>query len=452
LGSKSIKYYSTNLKAPKVSFREALLKGLAPDGGLYMPASIPSLGRKEIESIFFSDYQESAFIILKEFLSDEIKDSVLMSVCHDAYNFRIPVEKVFDRNYLLRLDQGPTASFKDFAARVMAKLMNHFASLGNQHFTILTATSGDTGSAVASAFHGLENIDVIILFPVDEVTEIQRKQMTTLGGNICVIAVDGKFDDCQRLVKQAFTDASLSEQKLSSANSINIGRLLPQSVYYFYSWSRLASGPDEKIIFSVPSGNYGNLMGGIIAREMGLPAEKFIISTNSNDEVPRYLETGVYKIITPSVRCISNAMNVGHPSNLSRIIALYGGIMNEKGVIIKEPDIVRLRHDFYSIAISDEETRKTILECYQKYRVLLEPHGAVAWRGLESWLENFKTDDELTITIETAHPAKFNDELSQILGFSADMPDSLRGIMNKEEEFIKIENNYVKLKEYILKR
>lgn len=452
MGEKKIKYYSTNLKAPEVSFHEALLKGLAPDGGLYMPNSIPALGKKEIESLFFSDYQETAFTILKEFLGDEMEESSLMTICHDAYDFSIPLEKVFNRNYILRLDQGPTASFKDFAARVMARLMNYFASLGNQHFTILTATSGDTGCAVANAFHGFENIDVIILFPFTEVTEIQRKQMTTLGGNIKVIAIDGKFDDCQRLVKQAFTDASLAGQQLSSANSINIGRLLPQSVYYFYSWSRLASSPAEKIIFSVPSGNYGNLMGGIIAREMGLPVEKFIISTNSNDEVPRYLTTGVYKTINPSVNCISSAMNVGHPSNLARIIALYGGIMDENGVIRKKPDIERLRSDFYGTGISEEETRDTILEFYRKYKLLLEPHGAVAWRGLESYQDIFKTDGHLAVSLETAHPAKFNDEVNRILGFSAEMPDSLIGIVDKKEDFIKIENIYGKLKENIIKR
>jgi len=449
---KKIKYYSTNLKAPEVSFRNALLKGLAPDGGLYMPASIPLLGKKKIETIFFSDYQETAFIVLNEFLDDDAGESVLRNICRDAYDFRVPVEKVINRNYILRLDQGPTASFKDFAARIMARLMNYYATDGNQHFTILTATSGDTGSAVASAFHGLENIDVIILFPFNEVTEIQRKQMTTLKGNISVIAIDGKFDDCQMMVKQAFTDASLTGQQLSSANSINIGRLLPQSVYYFYSWSRLASSPDEKIIFSVPSGNFGNLMGGIIAREMGLPVEKFIISTNSNNEVPSYLETGVYKTINPSVNCISSAMNVGHPSNLARIIALYGGMMDENGVIIRKPDLCRLRRDFYGIAISEDETRKTILESYRKYRILLEPHGAVAWRGLERWLDISKSDVMLAVSLETAHPAKFNDELSHLLGFSAEMPDALIEIMNRKEDFSKIENNYGKLKEFILKR
>jgi threonine synthase len=334
----------------------------------------------------------------------------------------------------------------------MARLMNHYASLSRQHFTILTATSGDTGSAVASAFHGFKDIDVIILFPFSEVTEIQRKQMTTLGRNIAAIAVDGKFDDCQRLVKQAFTDVSLSGQLLTSANSINIGRLLPQSVYYFYSWSRLAISPSEKIIFSVPSGNFGNLMGGIIAREMGLPVEKFIIATNSNDEVPEYLATGIYNTITPSVNCISSAMNVGHPSNLARIIAIYGGVMNENGVIIREPDLEKMRRDFYGIGITEEKTRETILECYGRYGLLLEPHGAVALSGLTSWFEISKKENPLTVTLETAHPAKFNNELYNILGFSAEIPDSLKELMDKKEDFIKIENNYAKLKELILKR
>jgi threonine synthase len=452
VGKKNIKYYSTNLKAPEVSFRDALLKGLAPDGGLYMPTSIPKLDSKKIESIFFCDYPATAFITLNEFLGDEIDVGILENICNDACDFRVPLERVINRNYVLRLDQGPTASFKDFAARFMSRLMNHFASLGNQHITILTATSGDTGSAVASAFYGLENIDVIILFPAGEITEIQRKQMTTLGGNVSVIAVDGKFDDCQRLVKQAFNDPLLSCRQLSSANSINIGRLLPQSVYYFYSWSRLAANPSEKIIFSVPSGNYGNLMGGIIAREMGLPVEKFIISTNSNDEVPRYLATGVYKPINPSINCISSAMNVGHPSNLARIIALYGGIMDENGIIVKEPEIETLRSDFYGISFSDGETRETISDCYNRYGLLLEPHGAIAWRGLEKYLDDFKTTDLLSVSLETAHPAKFNEEINHILGFTSKMPDSLTDIIGKKEDFINIENNYGKLREYILKR
>ena len=314
----------------------------------------------------------------------------------------------------MRLDQGPTASFKDFAARMMSRLMQHFLSLSNRHLTILTATSGDTGSAVANAFYGLKNINVIILFPAKEVTAMQRKQMTTLDGNISVISLDGKFDDCQRLVKKAFTDPTLSGVPLSSANSINIGRLLPQSVYYFYAWSRLAGNLDEKALFSVPSGNFGNLMGGLIARKMGLPVEKFILATNENNEVPEFLRTGIYKSIVPSVNCISSAMNVGHPSNLARIVALYGGMMDEAGMIHKDPDMKRMRDELFGVSVTDDETRDTISDVFRKYGILLEPHGAIAWHGVNEYLKLNSLKDSgnrLIISLETAHPAKFPEEL-----------------------------------------
>jgi threonine synthase len=450
-----IKYYSTNLKAPEVSFREALLKGLAPDGGLYMPVTIPRLSREEIKDFLSSEYYEIAFKVLISFLGNELDSNDLKALCRDAYNFKVPVEKVFSRNYVLRLDQGPSASFKDFAARIMARLMNYFISLENQHFTILTATSGDTGSAVANAFHGLTNIDVIILFPMKEVTGIQRKQMTTLHKNIRVIAVDAKFDDCQKFVKKAFLDASLGDLSLTSANSINIGRLIPQTVYYFYSWSRLAHYIDEPVIFSVPSGNYGNLMGGIIAREMGLPVKKMIIATNENNEVPEYLRSGIYKTIDPSINCISNAMNVGHPSNLARIIALYGGVMDEKGTILKSPDIERMRNDFFGVSLSDSETRTAIAKNYKEYNLILEPHGAVAWEGMQRYHKTTQaenTDDQMFISLETAHPAKFDDEVRKILGFSPEMPESLTRVENVRESFIEIENNYETLRELLLKQ
>jgi threonine synthase len=446
-----VRYYSTNLRAPEVSFNEALLKGLAPDGGLYMPSFIPKIEKKDIEGFFSAEYPDIALLILSKFLSEGIELSELLALCHDAYNFSIPLENVFNRNYLMRLDRGPTASFKDFAARMMARLMNHFASPSKRHITVLTATSGDTGGAVANAFHGLENIDVIILFPVDEVTDIQRRQMTTLGGNVKVLAVDGKFDDCQTLVKIAFNDKDLSYCNLSSANSINIGRLLPQSVYYFYAWSKLAKNSSEKIIFSVPSGNYGNLMGGIIAREMGLPVRKFIIATNSNDEVPSYLATGSYKTISPSLNCISSAMNVGHPSNLARIIALYGGIMDQNGSITKEPEIERMRNDFFGISVSDDDTRDTISRFYRRFHQVLEPHGAVAWKGLEEFHKIYESNFQLAVSLETAHPGKFNTEVSGVLGFSPPIPDNLNDLLNMNEDFIKIENYYERLKEYILK-
>lgn len=445
-----IKYYSTNLKAPEVSFREALLKGLAPDGGLYMPSHIPKIKERDMEKLPSMAYHEIAYTILKCLLADEVSDNDLKVICRESYNFEVPIEKVHRRKYIIRLDQGPTASFKDFAARMMARLMHHFVLRDNLRFTILTATSGDTGSAVASAFHGLSNINVIILYPAKEVSEIQRKQMTTLSDNVKVIAIDGKFDDCQGLVKMAFNDRALSDVPLSSANSINVGRLLPQSVYYFYAWAKLKNDNDDKAIFSVPSGNFGDLMGGIIAREMGLPVRKFIISTNSNNEVPELLSKGLYRKISPSINCISSAMNVGHPSNLTRIIALYGGLMNESGVIVKNPDLMRMRGDFFGISITDEETRSAISECYKNHGLILEPHGAVAWKGIEYFENNSEINvNQLFVSLETAHPAKFNEEINSILGFSLPFPESLKDLEKRKEEFMEMENNYEKLRNLI---
>ncbi|MEI6049898.1 MAG: threonine synthase [Bacteroidota bacterium] len=451
--NKPIKYYSTNRKSPEVSFEEALLKGLAPDGGLYLPGSFPNLTPEELNSFCDKEYYEIAFTVLNKIIGTDINSHDLQKLCRDAYNFDVPLEKVYDRKYIMRLDQGPTASFKDFAARMMSRLMQYYLALNNQHLTILTATSGDTGSAVASAFYGLKNINVIILFPGDEVTLMQRKQMTTLQKNIKVIAIDGKFDDCQRLVKTAFSDPSLSHIPLSSANSINIGRLLPQSVYYFYAWSRLSGRVDDKAIFSVPSGNFGNLMGGIIAREMGLPVEKFIISTNENDEVPEFLRTGNYNSISPSKNCISSAMNVGHPGNLARIVALYGGMMDEIGTIIKPPDLKRMCEDLFAVSVTDEETRMTIAGIYKHYNILIEPHGAVAWHGMNEYFRfcrNCNSEKQLCISLETAHPAKFPQELQKIINVDPPLPASLAGIEEKTENYITLENDYEMLKGFIL--
>ena len=452
--SRPIKYYSTNLKSPEVTFSEALLRGLAPDGGLYLPSSLPSISPRELTSFPSKEYHEIAFNILNKIIGNEIDKIELSRLCADAYNFEVPLEKVFDRKYIMRLDQGPTASFKDFAARMMSRLMQYYLSINNQHLTILTATSGDTGSAVANAFYGLDNINAIILFPANEVTVMQRKQMTTLQKNIKVIAIDGKFDDCQRLVKMAFLDPSLSGISLSSANSINIGRLLPQSVYYFYAYSKLATNTDEKAIFSVPSGNFGNLMGGLIAKKMGLPVRKFIISTNENDEVPEFLRTGKYKSINPSKNCISSAMNVGHPSNLARIIAFYGGVMDESGNIIKMPDLDRMHEDLFAVSINDEETRRVMEDIYRKYNLFLEPHGAIAWEGMKvySRLNNsIMSGKPLYISLETAHPAKFPGEIRNILNIEPPLPESLTGLEHKQENYISLENNYGLLKDFIIK-
>lgn len=449
-----IKYYSTNLKSPEVSFREALLKGLAPDGGLYLPVSLPSISQSELESFSGKAYHEIASIVLNNLIGSEIDKEELARLCADAYNFELPLEKVYDRSYIMRLDQGPTASFKDFAARMMSRLMQHYLSLNNRHLTILTATSGDTGSAVASAFYGLSNINAIILFPANEVTLMQRKQMTTLQNNINVIAVDGKFDDCQRLVKMAFLDPALSDISLTSANSINIGRLLPQSVYYFYAYSKLANNIDEKAIFSVPSGNFGNLMGGLIAKKMGLPVKKFIVATNENNEVPEYLRTGIYELINPSKNCISSAMNVGHPSNLARIVAIYGGVMDELGNITKTPDLSKMRKDLFAVSVTDEETRRTIDEAYQKYNLLLEPHGAIAWKGMKIYSvlkKGTKPGKPLCISLETAHPAKFSAELEQILNIKPPLPASLESLEQMAENYVSMDNDYDLLKNFILK-
>ena len=345
-------YYSTNKQAPTVSFPEALLKGLAPDKGLYMPESIHRFTSEELSAFSEMEYSEIAFAVINRFLKEDISEDELRRITKDAYNFPVPLQKVYDRKYVMRLDRGPTASFKDFAARLMGRLMQYFLKKEKRRMLILTATSGDTGSAIANAFYGLNNIEVVILYPTNEVSDRQRKQMTTLAKNVSVVALNGKFDDCQALVKQAFADNELNDLQLSSANSINIGRLLPQSVYYFYAYSRLTNGEkDDQIVFSVPSGNFGDLMGGILAMKMGLPIKKFVVATNANREVPDFMETGKYDKIEPSINCISSAMNVGHPSNLARIIDLYGGQMDETGRIIKQADFDRLRRDFYTISI-----------------------------------------------------------------------------------------------------
>lgn len=445
MNQKSIKYSSTNRRSPETGFREALLKGLAPDGGLYMPTMIPELKREVIESFTGKAYHEIAFNVLNAFLDNEIEPELLADLCREAYNFDVPFEIISDRKYVLRLDRGPSASFKDFAARMMARLMHHYVVQDNLQLTVLTATSGDTGSAVASAFHGLRGINLIILFPEKEVSDIQRRQMTTLGDNIRVIAIDGKFDDCQKMVKQAFRDPSLSGLSLTSANSINIGRLLPQSVYYFYVWAQLSGRYDDPAIFSVPSGNYGNLMGGIIAARMGLPVSKFIIAANLNNEVTEYLRTGTYVPVTPSINCISNAMNVGHPSNFARIIDIYNGVSDESGKIVKKPDIEKMRKDFSGFSITDEETKRTIAECYKKYGLLLEPHGAVAWSGLDRFISSHRNgehDEQLYISLETAHPGKFSDAIRDILGFDPELPDSLVKVNREKEDFETLENNY----------
>ncbi len=450
--SDPIRYYSTNGKAEPVNFGEAMLKGLAPDKGLYMPDHIPVLDPQIIQSLHHKPYHEIAFIVARNMLQNDIPDNEIERIAREAYNFPVPLEQVSDRNYIMRLDQGPTASFKDFAARMMGRLMQYHLQKKNQKMLILTATSGDTGSAIANAFYGLDNIKVVILFPENEVTARQRKQMTTLKKNIQIVSLNGKFDDCQALVKQAFVDKDLERLHLSSANSINIGRLVPQSIYYFFAWSQLAENR-EPITFSIPSGNFGNMMGGLLAKKMGLPVRKFIIATNENDEVPVYLKTGTYNTIAPSRNCISSAMNVGHPSNMARVIALYGGIMDEKGNITKEPDTRKLHEDIFAVSVRDTETTDAIKEVYKKYKIILEPHGAAGWMGLQKYLGQFPGEKSaLTVMFETAHPAKFPEAIRNLLNIDPVLPPSLEGMDKLDESYDKIGNSYEQFKEYLMRR
>ncbi|HZQ46780.1 MAG TPA: threonine synthase [Verrucomicrobiae bacterium] len=442
-------FRSTNGRSPAVNLREAFLAGLAPDGGLYFPERFPVLAPDEIAGLTNLPYDQTAFRVLSKYMEGIIPEDEFARLCREAYDFEVPVEVIYDRVYALRLDCGPTASFKDFAAQMMARLVGRFLREDGREVTILTATSGDTGSAVAHAFHKVPGVRVIVLFPYDEVSPRQRKLMTTLADNVSSVAIDGKFDDCQAMVKRAFADPALKRISLSSANSINIGRLLPQSVYYFYAASRVAK-PGEPMVFSVPSGNFGDMMGAVVAKQMGLPIRKIIAPVNDNDAFPRFLATGKYEKIVPSRNSLSNAMNVGHPSNLARLVAVYGGQMDETGKIHRAPDLAAMRRDLYSSSVSDERTREAIKDAWARHKLLMEPHGAVAWRGFLDWQETESLAGLPAAIIETAHPAKFPEEIEKALGFSPDVPPAITAAEHAPETYERMAADYEKFKAYLL--
>ena len=452
----SIRYYSTNrnLKniagitpfTSKVSFKEALLKGQASDEGLFMPDTIPQLSLKDIQKLKGKPYRDTALLVAKAFLADEFPLKVLQKVVKDSYNYPVPLEEVKPKNYVMRLDQGPTASFKDFAARMMARLMSNCRPKG-ERLNILVATSGDTGSAVGEAFKGVKGIDVTILYPDAEVSNRQKKQLDTIGGNVQALSVDGKFDDCQNLVKEAFSDPQNEKFNLTSANSINFGRILPQIIYYVYAYAQLAEN-GEQAIFSVPSGNFGDALGCEYARRMGLPVAKLVMPTNENDEFPIFMATGIYKKVSPSKACISNAMNVGHPSNLARFFDLYGGTVDRVGQVHRYPNIEEMRKYIFSVSVTDEQTRGTIKSVYKRYKVILEQHGAVGWAGLEEYF-NIALDKKLAICLETAHPAKFPEEIQKLLGLTMPLPESMKNIDQREGSAVSINNNYDDFKNYL---
>jgi len=452
-----IRFYSTNrgldgvpgitpFKAT-VTFGEALLQGQAPDEGLFMPDRVPKISVDEIFRLKNAPYSETALLVASAFLGEEAALIGLKDIVEDSYNFEVPLEKVEDGKFIMRLDRGPTASFKDFAARMMARLMSRYRTPGKR-LNVLVATSGDTGSAVGEAFKGVEGIDVYILYPRDEVSDIQKKQLDTIGGNVRALSVTGKFDDCQNLVKQAFSDPDLVKFNLTSANSINFGRIMPQIVYYVYAFARLAR-PGQGIVFSVPSGNFGNALGCEYARRMGLPVDMLLMPTNENDEFPRFLETGVYEKISPSRACLSNAMNVGNPSNLARFFDLYGGTVDRSGKVHKSPDIAAMKKDIFSVSVSDTQTKETIKRVYEKFGTVLEPHGAVAWKGLEEYLDRHPGSTGVCVSLETAHPAKFPEQIIELLGFSPAPPPSMAGIEKRTGMALPMAAEYGEFKKFL---
>ena len=432
--------YSTNRQSPNLSFKEAVLKGQALDKGLYMFDKIPLISQDEIFDFKSLNLKEIAFKILYSFLEKGFQEKILKNIINKALNFPIPTNLITDNNYICYLDKGPTCSFKDVGARMLASLMEYFLIEEDIKIIILTATSGDTGGAVAQAFHNKNNIEVIVLYPKKEISNLQRKQMTTLGDNITAIAVNGKFDDCQSYAKSAFADSDLSQLNLTSANSINIGRLLPQAIYYFKSYSDVIEHKNEKVNFSVPSGNFGNLTGGLIAKRMGLPVKRFISAVNENDEFPSFLANGYYEKVQPSRVCISNAMNVGHPSNLARLIDLYNGHLDEEGNLLKIPNIDKIRNEIISYSITDEITKKTIIDFNDKFEILIDPHGAVGWAALLRYQNEFPTEKTIkSINFETADPAKFPEQIIKLTHKHPKIPNSLEIIQQKKETQLSLE-------------
>ena len=434
-----MKYYSTNRKAPLATLEEAVKRGLAPDRGLYMPERIVRLPEEFFRDMGEMDFHEIAFAAASAFFGEDIPSGDLKDIVCDTLNFDTPVVNIHDNIWALELYHGPTLAFKDVGGRFMARMLSYFVrqEKTDRKTTVIVATSGDTGSAVANGFLGVEGIDVIVLYPPGKVSEIQEKQFTTLGQNITALEVDGNFDDCQRLVKSAFMDEDLGRtMTLTSANSINVARFLPQAFYYFNAYAQLKrAGHDSNIVFCVPSGNFGNITAGLFAWRMGLPVRRFIAANNRNDVFLEYLKTGEY---TPraSVRTIANAMDVGDPSNFARVLDLYGN------------SATLIRQDIAGCRYTDEEIGRTISSLYDKYGYLADPHGACGYQGLTDLL----SDGETGIFLETAHPAKFKDTVEKIIGKPVEIPERLKDFMKKEKKSIKMTNRFEDFKEYLESR
>jgi len=428
-----MEYYSTNHKTPDVSLEIAVTQGLAADRGLFMPERIEQLPESFFKEIGSMSFQEISFEVAKKFFGEDIPDQTLKKIVFDTLSFDTPLVNVKDNIYALELFHGPTSAFKDVGARFMARLLSHFLGKEKKMVHVLVATSGDTGSAVANGFLGVAGIKVHVLYPKGKVSEIQEKQFTTLGQNITALEIDGTFDDCQALVKSAFMDEDLKKKiTITSANSINVARFLPQAFYYFNAWAKLED-KSRKAVFSVPSGNFGNLTAGLFAKRMGLPVSKFIAANNRNDIVFKYLQTGVYEP-RASVSTIANAMDVGDPSNFARILDLYKN--NHQAIV----------NDIIGTTYSDDHIRETLLSVYQTTGYLLDPHGAVGYRALKELLN----EDETGIFLETAHPAKFTETVEDIVGKGkVPMPARLQAFMKGEKLSIEFSANYESFRMYL---
>jgi threonine synthase len=424
-------YFSTNRKSPHVTFREATITGQPDDKGLYFPYEIPKYSADFISNLLKRSNAEIAFEVIRPFTAGEIDDESLFSICAEAVNFNFPLVKISDAISALELFHGPTFAFKDVGARFMSRCLKYFSDDSGQKTAVIVATSGDTGGAVANGFYGIEGIEVVILYPKGKVSGVQEAQLTTLDKNVTAVEIHGNFDDCQRLAKQALGDEELKKNaRLTSANSINIARWLPQQFYYYYA---LKQWNGEPPVISVPSGNFGNLAAGLLAAASGLPIKKFIAACNANDTVPEFMKTGQYSP-KPSVHTLSNAMDVGDPSNFVRILESFDG------------EVSKLAEGFNAATISDVETVETIRDVYQKYGYVLDPHGAVGYRALSDYLNDNQMDKG--IVLETAHPVKF-ESIKEIIDAEIEIPKFVRELNSLKKKVIEIEADYGLLKEII---
>ncbi|MBO0340172.1 threonine synthase [Flagellimonas profundi] len=430
-----MKFYSLNNQNIQASFKEAVIAGIAPDKGLYFPESITPLPADFFEQIEELSDQEIAFRAIHQFVREDIPDDALKEIITNTLDFDFPVVDIEENVATLELFHGPTMAFKDVGARFMANCLGYFSQGEKQDVTVLVATSGDTGGAVANGFLGVDGVKVVILYPSGKVSEIQEKQLTTLGQNIEAMEVDGVFDDCQRMVKTAFLDADITDhKKLTSANSINVARWLPQLFYFLFAYKQ-AKSKGKEIVFSVPSGNFGNICAGMVAQKLGMPVKHFVASTNVNDVVPKFMENGVYEPM-PSIATISNAMDVGDPSNFVRIRHLY------------QDDLEKLQESLSSHSFTDDATKAIMKEVYSKTGYVMDPHGAVGYLGLKEYQKSHP--DTYGIFLETAHPVKFLDVVEETLEVSPTIPPQIMKVMDKDKKSHHIAT-YEELKQFLLK-